>query len=425
MQLHQWLGRLIAILGIVQIALGMTLWGSPKVLFILYAIWGFILLAAWFILSYLNQPEMGFDDRGTYITDTTRTSSYRSRSHGGLGAIATAGAAGAGLAALRSRSRSRRRPSGSRTEALSSHPGTTQLSESYVSEKYTEDERKGRTWRDRLLGAGAAAGGILAIKSLFNRKKHAPTETGSDVTYSRPIGPSEVTQTDLSRLEEGRAPASPGRDHWRRVEDREAAQAAAMGASPLRQGHHPTRSGVSIDSSGSRTSFSTELERPKESHGLRNGIAALGFAGFLKHQWNKRRSKGEDEHVAAMKRQDYEEERIARANSQRRNNTGGMPPRRNRPPSTIISESDISGTTPALSRPNLPPPPTGPGAGSTITSVPPVVDPQGVLSDSGSEAYMSGGGRTHRRHGAEGKVGTGALATGAAAAVLLADIYRI
>ena len=102
------MGRLIALLGIVQVALGLTLYGSAKVLFILYAVWGFILLLAWFVLSYRNQPEMGFDDRGTYITETTM-SSRRSRSHRGqgLGAIATAGAAGAGLARVWSRLMSR------------------------------------------------------------------------------------------------------------------------------------------------------------------------------------------------------------------------------------------------------------------------------------------------------------------------------
>ena len=238
-QLHQWIGRLIALLGIVQVPLGLTLWGSPLVLFILFAVWTFALAILYFVLSYINQPEMGFDDRGTYITE--RSASTRSRSHvsRGMGALAAAGAAGAGLAALRrdsrSRSRSRRRPGASRVDAYSSHQ-SSHLTESYLDdEKYTDDGRKGRTWGERLLGAGAAAGGILAIKSLFNRRKKPPptSESGftSDVSYSRPIGPSEVTQTDLSRLEEGRAPESP-QNNWRRVEDREAAQAAAMGPSP-------------------------------------------------------------------------------------------------------------------------------------------------------------------------------------------------
>ncbi|OAG06864.1 uncharacterized protein CC84DRAFT_1163168 [Paraphaeosphaeria sporulosa] len=417
LMLHQWIGRLIALLGIVQVALGLTLYGSPLWLFVVYAIWGFILLCAWFILSYRNQPEMGFDETSTYITETTMSGRSRSHRGHGLGAVATAGAAGAGLAALRNRSRSRStRRRGGRREVLSSHP-STYYTDSRVDEKYTEVGRKNHTWRDRLLGAGAATGGFFALKSLFGKKKIEPSETASSVSYSRPpIGQSEVTQTDLSRLEEGRAPASPGRDHWRRVEEREAAQEAAMGASPLRQGHRATRSGASIDSFDSRTSFGDDIVRPKESHGLRDGIAALGFAGFLKHQWSKRRNRKEDAHVAAVKEQDLEDERIARANSQRRKFTGdGLPPRRNGPPSTIFSESDISGTTPGVRPPRSTThlTQTETIAGPSTTPAPAPMDPHGVLSDSGSEAYVSAGGHRHRRHHNGGSAALGAAAAGA------------
>ncbi|KAF2440751.1 hypothetical protein P171DRAFT_395449 [Karstenula rhodostoma CBS 690.94] len=431
LMLHQWIGRLIALLGIIQVALGLTLYGSPMVLFILYAVWGLILICAWFVLCYMNQPEMGFDETSTYITETTMSGSRRSHRGHGMGSTVTASAAGAGLAAWgnRSRSRSTRRgPSGGRREVLSSHPGTY-YTDSRVDEKYTEVGRKNHTWRERLLGAGAATGGIFAFKSLFGKKKVEPSVTTSNASYSRPpIGQSEVTQTDLSRVEEGRAPASPGRDHWRRVEEREAAQAAAMGASPLRQGHRATRSGVSMESFDSRTSLSDDLERPKESHGLRDGIAALGFAGFLKHQWSKRRNKKEDAHVAAVKEQDLEDERIARANSQRRKFTGdGLPPRNNGPPSTIFSESDISGTTPGLSRRDVRPPrntthltQTETVAGPSMTPAPPLADPHGVLSDVGSEAYVSAGGHKHRRHHNGGASALGA-ATAAGASSDIRD----
>ncbi|KAF2643533.1 hypothetical protein P280DRAFT_467552 [Massarina eburnea CBS 473.64] len=416
LMLHQWVGRLIAILGIVQVALGLTLYGSPLVLFILYAVWALVLLVAYFILSYINQPSLTFDDTGTYISERTETT-RRSRSHrGGLEALATAGAAGAGLAALRRRSPSsvsRRRPSG-RQEVLSSHQ-SSHISESYADEKFRDDDGKKKTWRERLAGAGAAAGGIFAAKSLFNRKRHTPTETGSEVSYSRPVGQSEITQTDLSRVEEGRAPASPGRDHWRRVEEREAAQAAAMGASPLRQGHRPARSATSIDSYDSRTSIGEERDvaKPKD-----RAPPALGVFGFLKNAFGKRPNKEEDERVAALKQQDIEEERIARQNSTRRRYTGDdEPPRRGlRPVSTLVSDvqpesslfssTDISDMTPAPTRSNMAHPPR-----STTTAAPsefmappstiapdPTPDVRGVLSDSGSEAFVPGGGRQHRRN---------------------------
>jgi hypothetical protein len=354
---------------------------------------------------------MGFDDRTTYITDRTGSTrsrrSGRSRSAAGLGALATAGAAGAGLAALRHRSRSRDRT------VLSSRPDSRSRVESRFTDSYLSDEKyagnkKTGTWKDRLLGAGAAAGGIFALKSLFsrNKKHHAPTETGSDVSYDRPLGPSEVTQTDLSRLEEGRAPASPSnRDEWRRVEEREAAQAAAMAGSPLRQGARPPRSGVSMDSFDSRTSFSDEHDgQPARSYGLKEGIATLGVLGFLKHSFGKRKNKKEDDRAEALRQHDLEEERIARANSGRRKYTGDGP-RRHRPVSTDYTESDITGMTPT------PRPPMESTVGPSTAPIrpPPHAD---VLSDSGSEAYNS---RPHRRHKDAGGLLGPALASGAAA----------
>lgn len=426
--LHQWVGRGIALLGITQVALGLALYGSPKVLFILFAIWGFILLAAYFILSYRNQPEIGFDDHGTYITERSG-SSGRSRSHHGrkLGALGVAGAAAVGLAAMRhrsrSRSRSRTRISGGRPEVLGSRRSSRHSGSYLEDEKYTEGGRKGRTWRERLLGAAAAAGGIAAVRSMFNRKgKPAPTETGSDFTYSRPLGPSEVTQSDLTRLEEGRAPASPAndRDRWRRAEESEhplGAAAAATG-SPLRHGHRPRRSGESIESWEEETTFSDEPPRRRDSHGVRNTVAAVGVAGFLKHQWNKRRNKKEDQRVEEMRRQEIEQERMARANSNRRKYTGdGVPPRRHGRRPSSVDESDISGVTPSLSRHNLPPPPsntnnaqhTETSAGpSNIPPPPPFQVSQGPPVESGSESYLSPGGRPHRRH----RAGPSAAAAG-------------
>ncbi|KAF2735152.1 hypothetical protein EJ04DRAFT_543212 [Polyplosphaeria fusca] len=431
LMMHQWLGRAIALLGVIQVALGLTLYGSPKVLFILYALWGFALFMAYFILAYRTQPEMAFDDRGTYITERTESTRRSHRGHGGLKALATAGAAGAGLAALRrrSRSRSRRGHGGSHPEVISSRH-SSRHSGSYVDEKHAEDGRKQHTWRDRLFGAAAATGGIMAVRSLFNRKKNTRTDSGSDVSYSQHIGPSEVTQTDLSRIEEGRAPASPANDRWRRVEEREAAQAAAMAGSPLRQSHR-RRSGASIDSFESRTSISDEhIPRQSESHGLRNGIAALGVAGFLKHQWNKKRNRKEDARVEELHQQDIEEERLARAQSQRRKYTGdGLPPpRRHRRPSTVLSESDISGATPALSRTNIPPPPRSTANVANVDTVagPSTIPIPPAPLESGSEGYTSAGGRQHRRHrtGAAGGLAAGAAAAAAAASPSRRDNSR-
>jgi hypothetical protein len=408
-----------------------------------------VLLVLYFILSYINQPEIAFDDRTTFITERTgRTGSTRSRrSKGhGLGAIATAGAAGAGLAALRHRSRSRShsrsRRDESRPTVLSSRHGSrdrrdsrsrveSRFTDSYLSdEKYAGKEKKSGGWKNRLLGAGAAAGGIFAVKSLFNRnsskKHHAPTETGSDVSYTRPLGPSEVTQTDLSRLEEGRAPESPAnqRNDWHRVETMEAAQAAAMAGSPLRQGHRPPRSGASVDSFDSRTSFNDDHDTRvnEKSYGLVDGVKTLGAIGFLKHSFGKRKNKREDDRAEALRQHDLEEERLARANSGRRKYTGdGLPPRRHHRAPSSYTESDITGITPSIARPNtrpnIPPPPMASTIGASTAPIRPPPHAE-LLSESGSEAFNSPGGRSQRhQHDTGGLLGPALVGAAAASAV--------
>lgn len=56
-QIHQWLGRAVFMLGLAQIPLGLYVYGSPKTLFILYAICTFLFLTAWFVLEYLKNRK--------------------------------------------------------------------------------------------------------------------------------------------------------------------------------------------------------------------------------------------------------------------------------------------------------------------------------------------------------------------------------
>ena len=53
-QLHQWLGRAVFLLGLAQIPLGLYVYGSPKTLFILYAVLAFLFILSWFCLEYLR-----------------------------------------------------------------------------------------------------------------------------------------------------------------------------------------------------------------------------------------------------------------------------------------------------------------------------------------------------------------------------------
>lgn len=459
LMMHQWLGRAIAILGFVQIALGLTLWGSPKYLFILYALWGFLLLLFYFVLSYRNLPVGAFDDDGTYISDYTSVTEDRHsrRSHGrGLGALAAAGAAGAGLAALRRRSQSRRRPEvqSEQQTVLSSRPPTSHHrpgsrhdhEESYMEEKYSEDgHRRSHTWRDRFLGATAGLGALAAVKGLFNRRKREEDSSVVSSYAHAPGGATSVTQTDLSRVEEGRAPTSPGTpaDRYRRTQESEVAEDAALSGSPIRRpGPRTRRSGDSIDSYDSRESWeSLRDEQPDSGHGLRNGIAALGVLGFIKHKLGQRKKRSEESRVEEMRQQEMENERIARANSSQRKFTGDGTPLRapmRRFSDGTESALDYRGSNPELSRHSLPRPgpitPQRPTMGSRIDTVgegthhatgvpPPPHDPLpvpigGMYADSDSELYASPSRRPHRRHSKRDATlaGTGAAVAGAAAA---------
>ncbi|PUU77914.1 hypothetical protein B9Z19DRAFT_1065493 [Tuber borchii] len=61
--LHHWLGRGIWLLGLAQIPLGLYLYGSPLILFILYAICVFIFFLSWFVCEYMR--TRGYFSLGT------------------------------------------------------------------------------------------------------------------------------------------------------------------------------------------------------------------------------------------------------------------------------------------------------------------------------------------------------------------------
>ncbi|TKA32519.1 hypothetical protein B0A50_01627 [Salinomyces thailandicus] len=117
---HKLLGRSIALLGVVQIALGLTLYGSPKVLFILFALAGAILIFGYIALDRVyyeerrvewgvdGQPEFYSDYNSSYLsgTQTDLTQDQRRRNnrppsrerqdnHWGRKILAGAGALGA------------------------------------------------------------------------------------------------------------------------------------------------------------------------------------------------------------------------------------------------------------------------------------------------------------------------------------------
>ncbi|KOS19455.1 hypothetical protein ESCO_001255 [Escovopsis weberi] len=129
--LHQWLGRATALLGIVQIPLGLALYGSPKALFILYAVWMGFLLVLYFLLSYHSEAR-----RELYMSGPR--SEIRSE--------------------LRSEVRSELRSEG----------GRTRMTES----EYFSEHDEGRNSKLKWLGPLAAAAGLFALLKGRKDRQH-------------------------------------------------------------------------------------------------------------------------------------------------------------------------------------------------------------------------------------------------------------
>jgi hypothetical protein len=376
---------MIALLGIVQVPLGLTLYGSPKSLFVLYTLATVALLVIYFILDYLHKRRMGeYYDRGGSYASGSEVIEER-RSHSGIGKVAAVGAGAVGLAALVSRFRRRSR-SRSRVDVVGSDDNTG----SYIDEKYSE--RSGGGWGRRLLQIGAI-GGLAALgKRWFDRRHDRDEDSDLSGPYRPPLGGNTtVTQDSVSRVNEGglHPPVGPG----------------------MTQPLHHRRSTSSV----SYTSYMSESGRG-HGHGVRNTLAGITAFAALRHMFKGRREKKEARRIEEMRRQDIEQERIARANSGRRYTGDGLPGRRgNRSSLTSTDLTEIEegrhhgGINPAI------PLATGAVAGAAlgrhgrdhrgtdpslaqppITDIPPV--PPMHHDSSGSEAYTSAGGGRHHRH---------------------------
>ncbi|KEY70034.1 hypothetical protein S7711_04049 [Stachybotrys chartarum IBT 7711] len=195
--IHQWSGRTIALLGITQVPLGLTLYGSPDYLFILYAIWMAFLLLLYFILSWrsptrreLYRTGAGHSEAGR--TRVTESEFYESghRSEGGgtrrwLGPLA----AGAGVWALmRGRNKDRAR-AGSRSRSRSRTRGPEVVASRRGSASYIDEEKYSELPRQRQSGGGGfgrTLGGVAAAVGagkLFSNWRNR-RDTRRDEEYS-------------------------------------------------------------------------------------------------------------------------------------------------------------------------------------------------------------------------------------------------
>ncbi|KAI1374669.1 hypothetical protein F4677DRAFT_163917 [Hypoxylon crocopeplum] len=431
LMIHRWLGRAIAILGIVQIPLGLTLYGSPRFTFILYAVWMAVLFLIYFILSWRHESDR---DRDGLIAHGGRSegaiSTSEHKSGHGVGWLGTL-AAGAGIWALlrgrrnreserngnRSRSppRSRSRP----PEVIPSQRGSGSYTED---EKATDrtDQRKGGMMNRLLAILGLVGAGAL-VKGVRDRRERrryddeeysaVPTDTPS--RFSRPnrfrkpaadqYTESEFSddRTDIHGGPRPRTPLLPGPGN-------PATTATALtGTEPRpttpRQSHprpHQAESSYISDYS----SYISPSRRREDGGGGGGGaakgvLAALGLGWFAKRM-KDRRDRREDE-----ERRRLEDERRDGRHGSRFTGDGHSTPTRTsrrRPPPpasapTATSFTVDSGSSMLESRPlgtsvgGPPMPPLGAGGAPPPVPVPVPVPFPGSHSHSRSRSRSRAG----------------------------------
>lgn len=445
--MHHWLGRTIALLGIVQVALGLTLYGSPLALFILYTLVVFALLVIYFILTHLEERRYGsgndYDSRYSYdgegMAEGTPSKQRRRRS----GNMFKGAVAGAGLYALADRFRSHRKSEtrhdspGLGPEVVGSrrHSGSNFEDEKYS--QYGRDPDRGSGWEDRLMKIAIPIGAAgLAERFLSRRRRDRDSDDGRyRPSLGEPVAVNEGNPGFHPAPGALRPPPQIG--PYNRPPG-----GPRVAAGTLPSGQHPLNRPPSSRSM-THSSYSSASREPRTTHGLRDGIATLGVLGYAKSIFSKRKdNKGEEGY-------DGEDTTMSGAVF-----TGdGRPPRRHhRNTSSIGSDSSLTGSHPHTAH-GIPPLPAGsfpPGTGAHAAalergrvererheneplplggvprpvSMPPMPpDPVGVLhrddsvrrdDTSGSESFASPSGAGRHRHHSGRRAAAAGTAGGAA-----------
>ncbi|KAJ5601133.1 hypothetical protein N7510_010667 [Penicillium lagena] len=396
---HRWLGRGLTILGIVQIPLGLTLYGSPKILFILFALAAFALLVTYFILSYRYDTE-GYPMGSEHGSRYTGTAVTEERHHSRWGEALAGGALGAGLAAIFRK----RRTSGQAYEESRT---------SYSDEKYSDEvSNRGGGWGKKLLEIGALAGAGLLAKGWWDRRKRREEDAEAGQYRPAHTRTDSYSEDSLSRLEDGRP---------------EPSHQTPLNRPPSRPPSRPQSPGSSYYYN---STYFTEPEGGGRGHGIRDAILGAGAFAAVKKLFGRNKDDEEKRRLEDIRRSEEEDERLQRANSKRRQQyatgtsgaagaagPGFYPQRRH---TSAYSESDLTSTdmTPRPPRQQshgesfLSGEPTG--AGHPMPSDIPPIPP--------AHQQLSGDLRSSRTHSHEGRDFAAGAAAGAAAAA--ASSYR-
>ena len=449
LMLHNWFGRALALLGITQVALGLTLYGSPVFLFVLYTLWVVALVVLYFILEWLaGRRRARYGSEGSYYSEEV-VEGRPEHKHSGLAKLAGVGAAGAGLAALWNRRSSKNKHG-------SGAVGTESSATSYMyDDKYSDvSSRKNHGWGHRILQIGAVGGGLLAVKKLFGRKEQDDdSEVGGP--YRPPLGGNQsVTTSDSwSRVEEGRPPMRPttptGASPGYVRPSHPLAQPPLTPGTPGAAGAPGRTSDDSYSYYGSYMSGSPSRQ-DRKGNTFRNALAAGGAAFAVRQLFKSRRQKKEEGRAENLRKQRVEEERIQRMNSAHRYTGDGLTPPRAARHGRVGSQSAsdmssfqeetgggvIPGTAGAAAASALadrnrirpvgndpvvaPPGPYGaaPYGAVPLQDVPPAPPAhQSFVDSSGSEVFTTTSGNQRHRHHLrnEAAAGLGGAAVGAMA----------
>ena len=455
---------MIALLGLAQIPLGLTLYGSPLVLFVLYALAVFALLVTYFILTHLRERRGGndYDSRYSYgtgsVVENRRARRDEGRTEGRTGTIVKGAIAGAGLYALadrfrRRKSQSRLDPVGAPDVGPGGGPevvGHGRHSSSYIEDEkysdYSRDHGGDGVWEDRLLRIAAPIGAAGLVTRFFDRRYRDRDSDGGE--YGPPLA--GATAIHEGRHGEGRLPPGGPIPLSQPLQENRLPlnQPFPDGQHPLNQpfprGQRPHDQPLPIgqrppnrpSSDLTYSSYQSASGEPRRGHGLRDGIATLGVLGLARSIFNRRRGRNQDQQLA--------EEQDARVHGGHLAGDG-RPARHHRPGSSSIS-SDATSLT-GINRPHhgngIPPIPAGAyptgAAGAAIATherdrnrneelplggiprngqvaMPPIPpDPHGIFhaDSSGSEVYIGDDGRNHWRHHAGRDAAAAGIAGGA------------
>ncbi|KAK3313527.1 cytochrome b561/ferric reductase transmembrane [Apodospora peruviana] len=454
--IHRYSGRCIALLGIVQVPLGLTLYGSPRYLFILYALWMAFLALLFFILDYRDGGRRGDIFVSGGRSDGGHDHKEKKKGMGWLGPLAAGGAI---WALMRRRNKKKDRDAerdGSRSPSLHrSHsrrrsvgpeviPSPTHETSTFYDEKHSERRREsgGGGFMKKALAAGAV--GALVGRMMGGRKDKnrndgsdysaVATDTPSRHRPSRRYAPTESDFTE-------RTEDTPRRHHDRRGSllpppaGYPVAAAAAISAAdrPTNRPTTPQRSHAhsrfdSADGSD-YSSYVSPSKRPTEKRkssgsGIAKGVLAGLTFGWLGKKAKDSRDRREEERLRDEedRRREEEDRRAGRRNSRYTGDGYGTPtrressrrrPHRNYPPPSAITNtaSELSSIEPRGDTPYDPAPvgatirPTGPVPVPVPGAPPPMALPPAggapmvplPVPIPGAAPVMAGRSRSHSR----------------------------